>query len=83
MTVSLTSLPPSRRSDKFAGLLDQMRDMAGVTLAVRDGDLPTQSYRNPFDISRRHLLDQVVRMRANFMQTNVSLIKMQDQVCRA
>ena len=55
--------------------------MAGVTLAVRDGDLPTQSYRNPFDISRRHLLDQVVRMRANFMQTNVALIKMQDQVC--
>ncbi|XP_043197069.1 integrator complex subunit 6-like, partial [Amphibalanus amphitrite] len=78
--------PPPREAtsnpalkDKFAGLLEQMRDMAGVTLAVRDGDLPTQSYRNPFDIGRKHLLDQVVRMRANFMQTNVSLIKMQDQ----
>ncbi|XP_037075293.1 integrator complex subunit 6-like [Pollicipes pollicipes] len=85
--IKVTSRKSTRReatsnpalSDKFASLLEPMQYMAGLTLAVRDGELATQSYRNPFDISRRHLLDQLVRMRANFMQTSVGLVRMQDQ----
>ncbi|XP_026687742.1 integrator complex subunit 6-like, partial [Diaphorina citri] len=37
------------------------------------------SYRNPFDIQRRHLLDQVVRMRANFLQPQVTQMKLLDE----
>lgn len=38
-----------------------------------------QSLRNPFDISRRNLLDQVVRMRANFLQPSFKHTKLLDE----
>ena len=37
-----------------------------------------QSYRNPFDIPRHCLLDQVVRMRANFLQPALAHTKLID-----
>lgn len=38
-----------------------------------------QSLRNPFDIPRRNLLDQVVRMRANFLQPAFKHSKLLDE----
>ena len=37
-----------------------------------------QSYRNAFDIPRKSLLDQVVRMRANFLQPGLQHTKLLD-----
>ncbi|KAA0193037.1 hypothetical protein HAZT_HAZT004906 [Hyalella azteca] len=50
------------------------------------GGTAPQMYRNPFDISRHSLLDQLARMRANFLQPSVAnllLDRDQDQLhCR-
>ncbi|XP_023246357.1 integrator complex subunit 6 [Copidosoma floridanum] len=40
-----------------------------------------QSYRNAFDIPRKSLLDQVVRMRANFLQPGLLYTKLVDDDC--
>ena len=39
----------------------------------------TQSYKNPFDISREELLDQVSRMRINFFHTAATSTRLQDE----
>lgn len=70
-------------SEKFASLRDQLNDFTGHIVAVprsrkqcsRSG---CQSYRNPFDIPRRNLLDQVFRMRSNFLQKNLTHTKLLD-----
>jgi len=42
----------------------------------------TQSYKNPFDISREELLDQVSRMRINFFHTAATSTRLQDEDAR-
>lgn len=42
----------------------------------------TQSYKNPFDISRQELLDQVSRMRINFFHTAATSTRLQDEDAR-
>lgn len=42
----------------------------------------TQSYKNPFDISRDELLDQVSRMRINFFHTAATSTRLQDEDAR-
>ena len=37
------------------------------------------TYRNAYDINRQQLVDQVTRMRANFLQSNVIGTRLQDQ----
>ena len=44
-----------------------MTDYSSFVVAVREGQPNPQMYRNPFDIPRCHLLDQLVRMRANYL----------------
>ncbi|XP_075229465.1 integrator complex subunit 6 [Lycorma delicatula] len=69
--------------DKFTSLRDQINDFGGFIVGIvrnrhhqyRAGG---HSYRNPFDIPRRNLLDQVVRMRANFLQPSLSHTKLLD-----
>ena len=55
-------------SDKLAHLRDQVTEFNNFTLSVREGELNPQVYRNPFDIPRKQLIDQLTRMRANFLQ---------------
>ncbi|XP_039274960.1 integrator complex subunit 6 [Nilaparvata lugens] len=69
--------------DKFTALRDQLNEFNGFIVGVvrnrnqqyRPGG---QSFRNPFDIPRRNLLDQVLRMRANFLQPALSHTKLVD-----
>lgn len=42
----------------------------------------TQSYKNPYDISRDELLDQVSRMRINFFHTAATSTRLQDEDAR-
>ncbi|XP_022093387.1 integrator complex subunit 6-like isoform X2 [Acanthaster planci] len=43
-------------------------EFPGYTLRVKDRSVRPRTYRNPFDIPRKELLDQLVRMRTNFLQ---------------
>lgn len=67
--------------DKFSNLRDQLSEFGGFqagierSSAIRGG----QSYRNAFDIPRRTLIDQVVRMRANFLQPTLAHTKIMDE----
>ncbi|XP_030837605.1 integrator complex subunit 6-A-like isoform X1 [Strongylocentrotus purpuratus] len=47
---------------------NNVNEFPGYMLRVSDRDIRPQTYRNPFDIPRKEILDQVVRMRANFLQ---------------
>lgn len=69
--------------EKFSSLRDQLNDFAGHVVAVpktrkQCSRAGCQSYRNPFDIPRRNLLDQVFRMRSNFLQKNLTHTKLLD-----
>ncbi|XP_072180479.1 integrator complex subunit 6-like [Diadema setosum] len=47
---------------------NSVSEFPGYMLRVSDRDVRPQTYRNAFDIPRKEVLDQVVRMRANFLQ---------------
>ncbi|KDR21465.1 hypothetical protein L798_03918, partial [Zootermopsis nevadensis] len=66
--------------DKFTSLREQLNEFGGFVVGLMRGHCQKgkQSYRNPFDIPRRCLLDQVVRMRANFLQPALSHTKLVD-----
>ncbi|XP_066955272.1 integrator complex subunit 6 isoform X1 [Macrobrachium rosenbergii] len=57
---------------KLASLRDQVTEYSNFVLAVREGEVNPQMYRNPFDIPRSLLLDQLTRMRANFLQSSLT-----------
>lgn len=70
-------------AEKFTSMKDQLNDFAGHVVGIpRNGrqcsKCGCQSYRNPFDIPRRYLLDQVFRMRSNFLQKNLTHTKLLD-----
>lgn len=67
--------------DKFAALRDQLNEFGGFVVGLSRNRHKTQAhtYRNPFDIQRRDLLDQVVRMRANFLQPRLSQTRLLDE----
>uniref|UniRef100_A0A0B7AHQ3 Integrator complex subunit 6-like beta-barrel domain-containing protein n=1 Tax=Arion vulgaris TaxID=1028688 RepID=A0A0B7AHQ3_9EUPU len=48
------------------------QDYSGFTLAVEDPDIKPQFYRNPYDIPRKSLIDQISRMRNNFLRTSIN-----------
>ncbi len=45
--------------DRFSLLKDQLTDFPGFLLGIRDSSLKPNRLRNPFDIPRHMLLDQV------------------------
>ncbi|KAI8438346.1 hypothetical protein MSG28_010912 [Choristoneura fumiferana] len=67
--------------DKFSALRDQLNEFGGFVVGLSRGRNKTQThaYRNPFDIQRRDLLDQVVRMRANFLQPSLAHTRLVDE----
>ncbi|XP_033331442.1 integrator complex subunit 6 isoform X1 [Megalopta genalis] len=65
--------------DKFTGLRDQLNEFGGFVVGlVRNQQHGAHSYRNAFDVPRKSLLDQVVRMRANFLQPGLLHTKLLD-----
>ena len=68
------SLPPVIPTDQLGHLRDQVTEYPSFVLAVREGEVSPQMYRNPFDIPRSQLLDQLTRMRANFLQVGPLLV---------
>ncbi|KAK3931107.1 Integrator complex subunit 6-A [Frankliniella fusca] len=67
--------------DKFNNLKDQLSEFGGFQAGIErsSGIRGVQSYRNAFDIPRRTLIDQVVRMRANFLQPTLAHTKIMDE----
>ncbi|KAM3967695.1 LOW QUALITY PROTEIN: integrator complex subunit 6 [Aphomia sociella] len=67
--------------DKFSALRDQLNEFGGFVVGLSRGRHKSQAhtYRNPFDIQRRDLLDQVVRMRANFLQPSLAHTRLVDE----
>ncbi|XP_022117379.2 integrator complex subunit 6 isoform X1 [Pieris rapae] len=67
--------------DKFTALRDQLNEFGGFVVGLSRGRHRAQAhtYRNPFDIQRRDLLDQVVRMRANFLQPSLAHTRLVDE----
>ncbi|XP_054643815.1 integrator complex subunit 6 isoform X1 [Dunckerocampus dactyliophorus] len=54
------------------------KEFQGFHLALLNKDLKPQSFRNPYDIPRSHLLDQLSRMRRNLLNTNVCSLRGHD-----
>ncbi|XP_012522215.2 integrator complex subunit 6 isoform X2 [Monomorium pharaonis] len=67
--------------DKFTGLRDQLNEFGGFVVGIvknQQQQRGAHSYRNAFDVPRKSLLDQVVRMRANFLQPGLLHTKLLD-----
>jgi len=64
--------------DKSTSLHEQVQQFHGFVVSVASGHSQgnSRSYRNPFDIPRHCLLDQLARMRANFFQPALSRIQL-------
>ncbi|EFX73352.1 hypothetical protein DAPPUDRAFT_188894 [Daphnia pulex] len=60
-------------------LIGKMNEFPGFALALKEREMRAQNLRNPFDIPRSTLLDQVARMRANFLQPSLAHTKLQDE----
>ncbi|BES92737.1 integrator complex subunit [Nesidiocoris tenuis] len=72
-------LSHSMLQDKFQSLRDQLNEFGGFVVGVgHRKHRASQSYRNAFDIPRNNLLDQILRMRANFLNPSPSHTKLQD-----
>uniref|UniRef100_A0A3Q3N9N9 Integrator complex subunit 6 n=1 Tax=Mastacembelus armatus TaxID=205130 RepID=A0A3Q3N9N9_9TELE len=54
------------------------KEFQGFHLALLNKGLKPQSFRNPYDVPRSHLLDQLSRMRRNLLNTSVCNLRGQD-----
>ena len=65
---------------RFEKMKPDINDFQGFVTRVKDkhSEVKSQSYRNPYDITRNELIDQIYRMRANFMLPP-GQIKLQDE----
>ncbi|KAM3861732.1 integrator complex subunit 6 [Diretmus argenteus] len=54
------------------------KEFQGFHLALLNKSLKPQSFRNPYDIPRSHLLDQLSRMRRNLLNTTACSLRGQD-----
>ena len=45
--------------DKFVSVKEQVTDFPGFQVNIKDFLAPTNAFRNPYDIERKNLLDQV------------------------
>jgi integrator complex subunit 6 len=65
---------------RIRGIEKELNEFPNFVLRVKDktSELKSQSYRNPYDISRREIIDQIHRMRINFFLPPSS-IKYQDE----
>ncbi|XP_060595337.1 integrator complex subunit 6-like [Ruditapes philippinarum] len=54
----------------LSSLKQELTDYNTFTIAVPDREIKPQQFRNPYDIPRKSLLDQIARMKTNFLQTS-------------
>ncbi|XP_061579051.1 integrator complex subunit 6 isoform X2 [Cololabis saira] len=54
------------------------KEFQGFHLALLNKGLKPQTFRNPYDVPRSHLLDQLSRMRRNLLNTSVCTLRGQD-----
>ncbi|XP_060944627.1 integrator complex subunit 6 [Limanda limanda] len=54
------------------------KEFQGFHLALLNKGLKPQSFRNPYDVPRSHLLDHLSRMRRNLLNTTVCSLRGQD-----
>ncbi|CAI9726681.1 Hypothetical predicted protein [Octopus vulgaris] len=62
----------------MSNLRQELFDYNTFTVAVQDPEIKPQYFRNPFDIPRKNLLDQISRMRTNFLQVSPQNSKLID-----
>ncbi|KAK6195809.1 hypothetical protein SNE40_001162 [Patella caerulea] len=62
-----------------SSLKQEIQDYNSFTIAAPVKTIQPQYYRNPYDIPRKSLLDQVKRMRTNFLQTCYNNTKLIDE----
>ncbi|MBN3305492.1 INT6 protein, partial [Amia calva] len=55
------------------------KQFTGFHISVLNKDFKPQSFRNPYDIPRRHLLDQLTRMRRNLLKAARCWLRGQDE----
>ncbi|XP_078380426.1 integrator complex subunit 6-like isoform X2 [Oculina patagonica] len=97
LSVRTPQLPKAKKQDfrallhnsNFSSSTDDNRVTSETDISVPNASLHnvkqnvrTQSYKNPFDISREELLDQVSRMRINFFHTAATSTRLQDEDAR-
>ncbi|XP_041359584.1 integrator complex subunit 6-like [Gigantopelta aegis] len=63
----------------MSGLKQELQEYSSFTIAVADKEIKPQYYRNPYDIPRTSLLDQITRMRMNFLQSSHTNTKVVDE----
>lgn len=68
--------------DKFLAVREQLTDFPGFQINIKDQLPPSNGFRNPYDIERKDLLDQIIRMRANFLQPSSKYSKLIDDDTR-
>ena len=68
--------------DKFLAVREQLTDFPGFQISIKDQLPPSNGFRNPYDIERKDLLDQIIRMRANFLQPSSKYSKLIDDDTR-
>ena len=68
--------------DKFLSLREQLTDFPGFQINIKDQLPPFNGYRNAYDIERKDLLDQIIRMRSNFLQPSSRYSKLVDDDSR-
>ncbi|XP_001605799.2 integrator complex subunit 6-B isoform X2 [Nasonia vitripennis] len=76
-----TTIKKDLLSNSLTDLRDELNKFSGFVVGLvknHQQQRGAQSYRNAFDIPRKSLLDQVVRMRANFLQPGLSHTKLLD-----
>ncbi|XP_072385063.1 integrator complex subunit 6-B [Diabrotica undecimpunctata] len=56
--------------DKFIAQRDQILEQSNVWICTLDKERQSVSFKNPFDVPRNRLIQQVVRMRNNFLQSD-------------
>ncbi|XP_054712278.1 integrator complex subunit 6-like [Uloborus diversus] len=66
-------------NERFTALKNELSDFNGFVLFVKDREIKHESYRNAYDIPRNNILDQLARMRSNFLQSSLSHTRLQDE----
>jgi integrator complex subunit 6 len=78
--VSDIALTGNTSHPRIGNIRSELNEFPNFLLRVREksSDLKSQSYRNPYDVNRRELIDQIHRMRINFLQPPAQ-IRYQDE----
>lgn len=66
-------------NERFTALKNDLNDFNLFVLYVKEKEIKHESYRNAYDIPRNNILDQLARMRSNFLQCSLSHTRLQDE----